>query len=174
MNGSCRSSGERARAAQKFTVDPNAAAVWQTVSEGGESLFVGFDTLEEEARIRRVRILKSAGESEKPIYQLTLDKTPFYAEAGGQVGDRGTLTVNGETLKVLDTQRGEDGSIAHTVDRLPENAGGTVWAQTDAAWRRSASRAHSATHLLHAGLRKFLGDHVSQGGIACRAGPRPF
>ncbi len=154
----------RARASQKFTVDPNAAAVWQTVSEGEESLFVGYDSLEAEARIRRIRLMENASEGGGPVVQLTLDKTPFYAEAGGQVGDRGILNVDGETVKVLDTQRGGDGSIAHTVDRLPENPDGAVLAQADVDWRRSVSRAHSATHLLHAGLRKVLGDHVSQAG----------
>ena len=154
---------ERARAAQKFAVDPNAAAVWQTVSEGEHSLFTGYDSLEEEARIRRVRIL-DPGENEAPLCQLVLDKTPFYPEAGGQVGDRGAIAVGGEELKTLDTQREEDGSIVHTVERLPKNLDGPVLAQADPAWRRAAERAHTATHLLHAGLRELLGDHVSQAG----------
>ncbi|GIX06001.1 MAG: alanine--tRNA ligase [Candidatus Poribacteria bacterium] len=154
---------ERARAAQRFQLDLSEVARWQTVSEGPDSEFTGYESLEEpEAQIRRARVLRDA--QGNPVYQLVLDRTPFYAESGGQIGDQGTLEIGEEVVRVLDTQKDEDGTIVHIVDRLPEDLTAPVRARVDADRRRATMRAHSATHLLHAALRKFLGDHVTQAG----------
>ena len=153
---------ERARSAQRFAVDLAAVAQWQEVSEGSHSFFTGYESLGEEASIRRVRVL-DGGEGAQ-AYHIVLDRTPFYGESGGQVGDRGTLTVGDEELAVEDTLKEEDDSIVHVVDRLPADLSAAVVARVDEARRNGTLRAHSATHLLHAGLRKYLGTHVTQAG----------
>ena len=153
---------ERARSAQRFAVDLAAVALWQDVSEGAHSLFTGYESYEEDAVIRRVRVIET--QDGDTVYHIVLDKTPFYGESGGQVGDQGTLTVGDEELSVVDTQKEEDDSIVHVVDRLPTDLDAPVVARVDAARRTATRRAHSATHLLHAGLRKYLGTHVTQAG----------
>jgi alanyl-tRNA synthetase len=153
---------ERARSAQRFAVDLAAVALWQDVSEGEHSFFTGYASVEEEAAIRRVRVLE--GPDDAKIYHVVLDRTPFYGESGGQVGDQGTLTVGDDKLTVLDTRKEEDDSIVHVVDRLPADLEADVVAQVDVTRRTATRRAHSATHLLHAGLRKYLGTHVTQAG----------
>jgi len=99
----------------------------------------------------------------KNSFQLVLDKTPFYAESGGQVGDTGALYFEGEEVPVLDTKK-ENDLIIHFVDKLPTNITGIVDARVDTARRAKTAVHHSATHLLHAALRKVLGTHVAQKG----------
>jgi alanyl-tRNA synthetase len=153
---------ERARAAGTFGVDHSKVGAWETVSEGEHSAFVGYDTTEiEGAHVRRVR---SYGEGENEVHEVVLDRTPFYAESGGQIGDTGTLDVGGDTLRVTDTQRADDGSIVHTVDRLPSDPTAPVTASVTASTRRETMKHHTATHLLHAALRETLGEHVQQKG----------
>ena len=159
---------ERARAAAGFstssqgqvdTWDPTAEA--QT-HDGRPIEFVGYDALSAEgARILKTR---TAGGAEAPRYEVVLDRTPFYAESGGQVGDTGTLTVGGEEIAVLDTVKDAEGTIIHVVDRLPAQPDADVAARVDADRRRRITRHHTATHLLHAALREALGDHVQQKG----------
>ncbi|TAE47419.1 MAG: alanine--tRNA ligase [Bacteroidetes bacterium] len=122
--------------------------------------FVGYETLEVETRILQYRKLMV---QQKEAYQLVLEETPFYAESGGQVGDRGTLSNGTEVLNVLDTRK-ENELIVHIVDRLPEQAEGGWKAEVQAQLRRSIQSNHSATHLLHAALRQVLGTHVEQRG----------
>ncbi|MEM8486007.1 MAG: alanine--tRNA ligase [Bacteroidota bacterium] len=151
----------RARAATSFKVDQSSVDLWQVVTEGEDSAFVGYDTLEvKDAEIRAVRTLKSEDEQ---FYQVLLDATPFYAESGGQIGDTGTLLVAGETINVLDTRK-DQGRIVHFVDKLPAKQTGNVVAIVDGERRAKIQKHHSATHLLHAALRELLGSHVAQKG----------
>ena len=159
---------ERARAAAGFsTADQGQVDTWDPTAEaqtwdGRPIEFVGYDALAVEgARILKTR---TAGGAEEPRYDVVLDRTPFYAESGGQVGDTGTLTVGGEEIAVLDTVKDAEGTIIHVVDRLPAQADADVTARVDADRRRRITRHHTATHLLHAALRETLGDHVQQKG----------
>jgi alanyl-tRNA synthetase len=132
---------------------------WVILQEGDNS-FVGYDTLETTARILKYRGIKSKGKSS---YQLVLDKTPFYAESGGQVGDRGEIRVGKETIRVTDTKR-ENELIIHFADEIPGDLSGDVSARVDPSIRKSTEYHHSGTHLLHAALRHVLGTHVAQKG----------
>ena len=154
---------DRARAAGSFKVDNSQVDAWDAVHDTPEAIeFVGYDALEASgARVLRTR---TVGEGDDARHELVLDRTPFYAESGGQVGDTGTLEVGGETVQVLDTQKGADGAIVHVVDKLPGEASGAVVARVDGARRRRTERHHTATHLLHRALREELGDHVQQKG----------
>ncbi|PSQ82088.1 MAG: alanine--tRNA ligase, partial [Bacteroidetes bacterium QS_1_65_9] len=156
---------ERARAASDFKMDQgqqSSAHAWQPVAEGSPSSeFVGYDReVVEEVEIRAVRRMDVDGD---PRYEVELSHTPFYAEAGGQVGDTGTLAIGGEEVPVLDTQH-EGDRIAHAVDALPEALSGPVRAEVDTERRRRIRAHHTATHLMHAALRDTLGDHVQQKG----------
>ncbi len=133
---------------------------WVVLEEGGSTEFVGYDSLETSARVLRYRKVKAKG---KESYQIVLDRTPFYAESGGQVGDRGELTTHHSQLTIVDTKK-ENDLIIHFADALPEDFGGEVTARVDAGLRRPTEAHHSATHLLHAALRKVLGAHVAQKG----------
>ncbi|MCM1093211.1 MAG: alanine--tRNA ligase [Lachnospiraceae bacterium] len=144
----------------------NAAAVetgdWIQVHEG-ESEFVGYDTLSSPGKILKYRKVKQKG---KEFYQLILDRTPFYAEMGGQVGDRGTLSyLDGEEIEVFDTKR-ENGVTVHLVKSLPEEnyPESTFISKVDEEARLATSCNHTATHLLHEALREVLGSHVEQRG----------
>lgn len=147
---------ERARAAGKFKVDLSQGASITVISEGDDSDFVGYDRLETQTEIRVIRVING-----KPA--LVLSKTPFYAESGGQVGDTGLLSSSEEHIRVLDTQKA-DGVWMHFVDKLPENPSLLFTAQVDENKRREIEKHHSATHLVHAALRKVLGNHVAQKG----------
>lgn len=141
----------------------NAAAVeatdWVELREGVTE-FVGYDTLECETEILRYR---KVTQKNNEFYQIVLARTPFYAEMGGQVGDRGTLTIGDETIDIINTKR-ENNLPVHITKKLPTNTDGTFTARVDAATRRATECNHSATHLLHSALRKVLGKHVEQKG----------
>jgi alanyl-tRNA synthetase len=147
---------ERARAAGKFKVDLSQGASITVISEGNDSEFVGYDDLSVETEIRAVRVING-----KPA--LVLSKTPFYAESGGQIGDTGLLSSTEEYIRVLDTQK-TDGLWLHFVDKLPENPALVFTASVDEKRRREIEKHHSATHLVHAALRRVLGTHVAQKG----------
>jgi len=153
---------ERARAASDFAVDQSDVHAWQTVTEGEEaSVFVGYDQeAVDDAEIRAVRVIET---DDARQYEVELSHTPFYAEAGGQIGDTGTLRIGDETIRVLDTQY-EGERIAHTVDSLPDHLEGPVRAEVDTERRNRIRAHHTATHLMHAVLRDTLGDHVQQKG----------
>ena len=141
----------------------NAAAVeatdWVTVREG-EPVFVGYDTLETPAQILRYRKVK---QKKGEYYQIVLSASPFYAEMGGQVGDRGTLTDGDNVVEIYDTKR-ENGLPVHLTTKLPEDVTATFTAKVDADARLATSCNHTATHLLHEALREVLGTHVEQRG----------
>ena len=133
---------------------------WVEVGTQTENIFTGYDTLEDSCRIQKYRIVTAkSGE----IYEAVLDKTPFYAESGGQVGDSGILISEKEEIKVLDTRK-ENFLIIHTLQSLPEVPEASFTARVDSERRAAIRRNHSATHLLHAALRQVLGTHVEQRG----------
>lgn len=150
---------ERSRAATELDMSD-----W-VVLKDGSAKFVGYDQLTSETQILRYRSVKSKG---KEQYQLVLETTPFYAESGGQVGDKGTLTINGQTIQVTDTRKELD-LIVHFTDTLPINPEAKVLAQVNSSLRESSAIHHSATHLLHAALRTVLGTHVAQKGSLVNA-----
>jgi alanyl-tRNA synthetase len=133
---------------------------WIPVHENGNTLFEGYGRLETDTEVSRYRKIKAKG---KEAYQFVLSKTPFYAESGGQVGDTGFLQFAGESIPVLDTRK-ENGLIVHVADKLPAQVDAPVHAMVDAAKRSRTAVHHTATHLLHAALRKVLGTHVAQKG----------
>ncbi|MDE5883323.1 MAG: alanine--tRNA ligase [Muribaculaceae bacterium] len=142
----------------------NAAAVetgdW-TIVEPGDQVFVGYDETSTPTKILRYRKVKQKG---KEFYQLILSKTPFYAEMGGQVGDRGTLTSpSGEVIEIFDTKR-ENNIGVHLTHKLPSDPTAEFVAKIDEEARAATSANHSATHLLHEALREVLGNHVEQKG----------
>jgi alanyl-tRNA synthetase len=133
---------------------------WMEVQGGENSRFVGYDQVRCDARVVRYRSVQSA--KGKQI-QVVLDQTPFYAESGGQVGDRGVLHVGADALPVVDTKK-ETGQVVHYVAAEASDWSAPVRAEVDAAARTRTAAHHSATHLLHAALRTVLGTHVEQKG----------
>jgi len=125
-----------------------------------EPEFVGYDELACEARILRYRKVSGKGGDQ---FQLVLDRTPFYPEGGGQVGDQGWLVQGDDQVEVLDTKR-ENQLIVHFTKTLPKNVEVALTAQVDSTRRGLTARNHTATHLLHHVLRKHLGTHVEQKG----------
>ncbi len=141
----------------------NAAAVengdWIVLKEG-ETEFVGYDFTEFETSILRYRSVKQKNGT---IWQIVLDKTPFYAEMGGQVGDTGVLVSEFETIEILDTKK-ENGLALHIAKKMPEHLDAPMMACVDTEKRRACEANHTATHLLDAALREVLGTHVEQKG----------
>ena len=141
----------------------NAAAVetgdWVVLKEG-EPQFVGYDFTECDTEILRYRKIK---QKNKELYQIVLSQTPFYAEMGGQVGDSGTLTADGDTIVILQTKR-ENNLAVHLSEQLPKDVTATFHAVINKENRLATSCNHTATHLLHEALREVLGTHVEQKG----------
>ena len=143
----------------------NAAAIdagdWQVVNEGSAVRFVGYDTLECTTEILRYREVKQKNAA---FYQVVLSETPFYAEMGGQVGDKGFLiATDGTKYEVFDTKR-ENNLAIHLMKKLPATLEGDFRAVVDEERRHRIEANHSATHLLHEALREVLGSHVEQKG----------
>ncbi len=141
----------------------NAAAVetgdWVVLKES-EPQFVGYDFTECDTEILRYRKIK---QKNKELYQIVLSQTPFYAEMGGQVGDSGTLTADGDTIVILQTKR-ENNLAVHLSEQLPKDVTATFHAVINKENRLATSCNHTATHLLHEALREVLGTHVEQKG----------
>ena len=146
---------ERSRAAAVVDTED-----WVVLQAGEETEFVGYDELECEIEIIKYRKVKAKG---KEQYQLVFNKTPFYAESGGQVGDTGQLKSAGETVVITDTHK-ENNLIIHFADSLPKNCSSPFHATVDRKRRKRIMSNHSATHLMHAALKNFLGTHVNQKG----------
>ncbi|WP_343587281.1 alanine--tRNA ligase [Flavobacterium sp.] len=152
---------ERSRAASKVT-----AGDWHVIIEDDVQEFVGYDRLAQQVKITKYRRVESAKDGE--IFQLVFNATPFYGESGGQTGDKGYLEAqNGDIIYIIDTKK-ENNQTVHLAKSLPENLTGTFNAVVDAIQRAKTSSNHSATHLLHQGLRKILGTHIEQKGSMVR------
>ncbi|HEY4209293.1 MAG TPA: alanine--tRNA ligase, partial [Puia sp.] len=146
---------DRSRAATAMDTED-----WVVLENSALSEFVGYDLLETKTRIIKYRKIKAKG---KESWQLVLEATPFYAESGGQVGDTGVIETGGETIAVIDTKK-ENALIIQFTDKLPAQVQGAMIAKVDRTRRKDTEIHHSATHLLHAALRKVLGTHVAQKG----------
>ena len=160
---------ERCMAEQKERSRSAAETVtgdWHVVHEGANTQFVGYDELQTPVHILRVRTVTS--KKGERIYQIVLDKSPFYAEQGGQVGDTGTLISTHERLTVLGCVK-ENGLPVLLVDRLPEKLEADFEAYVDIERRKNITAHHTATHLLHYALRQVLGTHVEQRGSLVEA-----
>ena len=152
-----------AEMAQQKARARNAAAVengdW-VVLRDGEQEFVGYDYTEYECHILRYR---KVVQKKNTFYEVVLDHTPFYGEMGGQVGDRGDLVSETETVHVVDTKRENNQSI-HIIKKLPENPQADFMACVDTDKREGSACNHTATHLLDYALKQVLGDQVEQKG----------
>lgn len=137
---------------------------WTVLIEDEEQEFIGYDSLEAEVKIVRYRKVTTKKDGE--MYQLVFNLTPFYAEGGGQVGDKGYLQdANGDVVYILDTKK-ENNVIIHFTKNLPDNLEERFQAVVDEKQRFRTECNHTATHLLHQALREVLGTHVEQKGSA--------
>ncbi len=146
---------DRSRAATALETED-----WVMVNDIPSSKFVGYENLEAKSKIVKYRKVSGKG---KEQYQIVLDTTPFYAESGGQVGDSGTLTIHNSSLTIIDTKK-ENDLIIHFSETVLPDMSGEVTATVNATRRTAVTAQHSATHLMHAALRKILGTHVAQKG----------
>ena len=141
----------------------NAAAVensdWVVLGEG-EQQFVGYDYTEYECHILRYR---KVTQKKNTFFELVFDNTPFYGEMGGQVGDKGVIVSESETVEIIDTKR-ENGQSIHIVKELPKDVNADFMACVDTDKRAASAANHTATHLLDYALKQVLGDHVEQKG----------
>ncbi|MCY7420657.1 MAG: alanine--tRNA ligase, partial [Chitinophagaceae bacterium] len=138
---------------------------WILLDDYAMNEFVGYDSLEIKSKVVKYRKVTGKG---KDGYQLVLEATPFYAESGGQVGDKGVVVFNNEVITVYDTKR-ENNLIIHFTETLPVAISGQVVAKVDIEGRKNIESHHTATHLLHAALRQVLGKHVAQKGSLVNA-----
>ncbi len=148
---------DRSRQATKLETED-----WVEVNtSAAHSEFIGYTDYAASVRILRYRQVKTKKEV---LYQIVLDKTPFYAESGGQVGDTGVLkAVNGELINIVNTLK-ENDTIVHFTDKLLDDLSGSFHAEINLENRKRTAKNHTATHLLQSALRLVLGDHVQQKG----------
>ena len=154
---------ERSKADAASSVDD-----WKVILDDDFEEFVGYDLLETDIKITRYRKLNNKKDGD--LYQLVFNLTPFYPEGGGQVGDKGYLEEdNGEIHYILDTKK-ENNLIVHFSKSIPKKINGNFKAVVDENQRKRTSSNHTATHLMHQGLRKILGSHVEQKGSMVHSG----
>lgn len=160
FNISLKEQKDRSRAATAIDTKD-----WVMVNDTVDSKFVGYTQLQTTTQIVKYRKVKAKG---KEAYQIVLAETPFYAESGGQVGDKGLLEIGNYALVVVDTKK-ENNLYIHFVETIPSDLdfAGSVIAKVNEETRIETTRNHSSTHLLHAALRKVLGNHVAQKGSLC-------
>ena len=149
----------RSRAASEVSTED-----WTILREDDEQEFIGYETLQ--TKVKLVRYRKEISSKNGTQYQLVFNLTPFYAEGGGQVGDKGYLeAANGDVVYILDTKK-ENNVAIHITKNLPKNLTDSFTAVVDAKQRFRIECNHTATHLLHQALREILGTHVEQKGSA--------
>ncbi|RIV70508.1 alanine--tRNA ligase [Flagellimonas aequoris] len=159
FNKALKAQKDRSRAASEVSKDD-----WTVLMTDSEQEFIGYDSLE--ANVKLVKYRKITSKKEGDQYQLVFNLTPFYAEGGGQVGDKGYLEApNGDVTYIVDTKR-ENNEIVHFAESLPDNVNETFKAVVDHKQRWRTACNHTATHLLHQALREILGPHVEQKGSA--------
>ncbi|MBS7232455.1 alanine--tRNA ligase [Flavobacterium psychroterrae] len=156
FDASMQEQKNRSRAASEVSTED-----WTVLIPGNVETFVGYDKVENDVKITRIRKVDS--KKDGILYQIVLDNTPFYPEGGGQVGDKGTLVSANETIEIIDTKK-ENNLILHFAKQLPENIEVGFTAKVNTDLRTSTSKNHSATHLMHLALRNLLGTHVEQKG----------
>ncbi|MDB9828498.1 alanine--tRNA ligase [Flavobacteriaceae bacterium] len=158
---------DRSRSATKI-----ATGDWVILTQDTQEEFVGYETLETQIQIVKYR--KVASKKDGEMYQLVFNRTPFYPEGGGQVGDKGYLEAsNGEVVYIVDTKK-ENNLIVHFSKNLPRKLQESFKAVVDNKQRSRSASNHSATHLLHQALRKVLGTHVEQKGSMVHSGSLRF
>ncbi|PIB37725.1 alanine--tRNA ligase [Maribacter sp. 4G9] len=146
------------------TASETSKGDWEILYSDLEQEFVGYDRLEADVKIVKYRKVESKKQGLQ--YQLVFNLTPFYAEGGGQVGDKGYLeSPDGDVVYIIDTKR-ENNEILHFTKNLPKKLEGTFKAVVDSKQRQRTEANHTATHLLHQALREILGTHVEQKGSA--------
>lgn len=145
----------RSKIAAKTTIQE-----WNVVNEKKEEGFVGYNEIAKEVKITRYRKINIKNED---FFQIIFHQTPFYPEGGGQVGDRGVIISESESIKIIDTKK-ENELIIHLSKQLPRDVSGDFLAKVDSKKRNASSSNHTATHLLHEALRDILGTHVEQKG----------
>ena len=143
----------------------NATAVengdWVEIHPFVSCEFTGYDTLSNEAQLMKYRLVKAKN---KELIQLVFDRTPFYGEMGGEVGDTGVATAaSGEVVKILNTVK-ENNLTIHIAERIPSDVQAVFTLKVDAERRQKIANNHTCTHLLHQALREILGTHVEQKG----------
>jgi len=159
FNDELQKQKNRSRAASEMSTDD-----WTVLVDDTEQEFIGYDALEAYVKITRYRKVTSKKDGE--MYQLVFNLTPFYAEGGGQVGDKGYLKdTHGDVVYILDTKK-ENNVIIHFAKNLPDHLTESFQAVVDIKQRQRTEANHTATHLLHQALREVLGDHVEQKGSA--------
>ncbi|MFZ2286484.1 MAG: alanine--tRNA ligase [Bacteroidales bacterium] len=136
------------------------AGDWVLIHDVENTLFTGYERTEDTVRIARYRKVISRG---REAVHLVFDRTPFYAESGGQTGDRGYISAGGEKIAITDTLK-ENNLIIHIAEKVPANPSAKFTAVVDGAARQDTANNHSATHLMHHALRQVLGRHVEQKG----------
>ena len=156
FDASMQAQKSRSRAASEVSTED-----WSVLIPGNIESFVGYDQVENEVKITRIRKVDS--KKDGILYQIVLDATPFYPEGGGQVGDKGTLVSANETIEIIDTKK-ENNLILHFAKQLPENLEAHFVAKVNTNLRHATAKNHSATHLMHLALRTVLGTHVEQKG----------
>ena len=158
FNKSLTEQKERSRAATLVDTDD-----WVILQNSDDVTFIGYDELEAESEILKYRKVTAKG---KEMYQLVLNVTPFYAESGGQVGDKGMIISNDDStdqVRIIDTKK-ENNQTIHICEKLPKNLNSKFKSVVNSTSRNLTTKNHSATHLMHAALKEVLGVHVNQKG----------